>query len=349
MLAVAAPAGAATSPPNPQTAAKDVGSIGVRLVDAPVATRDDPRARVYIVDHLKPGTTIKRRIEVSNTTRAATQIVLYAAAASITKGSFLGAAAHTPNDLSNWTSVSPGKPDVPAGGKATATVTIAVPKDAAPGEQYGVVWAEARSAAKPGGGVIQVSRVGIRLYVSVGPGGAPAADFTIDSLTAQRSAEGQPMVVASVHNTGGRALDMNGTLELSAGPGGLSAGPFPATLGVTLPIADTEPVSIALDKALPAGPWVAEITLRSGLVERTTRATITFPKAGAAAAVATNDGLPVWLYPIGAGIIALLLALATLFLLLRRRRRDQSNPAMPKRALGAHRGGARGGTARHRR
>src|SRR6185436_940317 len=185
-----------------------------------------------------------------------------------------------PNNLSTWTSVSPGKPDVPAGGKVTAMVTIAVPKDAAPGEQYGAVWAETRSATKPGGGVVQVSRVGIRLYVSVGPGGAPAADFTIDSVTAQRSAEGLPMVVASVHNTGGRALDMNGTLELSAGPGGLSAGPFPASLGVTLPIDDTEPVSIALDKALPAGPWDAQITLRSGLVERTTRATITFPKAG---------------------------------------------------------------------
>ena len=120
-------------------------------------------------------------------------------------------------------------------------MTITVPSDAAPGEQYGVVWAEARSAPVAGGGVIQVSRVGIRLYVSVGPGGAPAADFTIDSLTANRSADGQPTVLATVHNTGGRALDMSGTLQLLAGPGGLSAGPFPATLGTTLAIGDTEP------------------------------------------------------------------------------------------------------------
>ena len=47
------------------------------------------------------------------------------------------------------------------------------------------------------------------------------------------------MVLATVHNTGGRALDMNGTLQLPAGPGGLSAGPFPANLGVTLAIGDT--------------------------------------------------------------------------------------------------------------
>jgi len=334
MLAVVAPAGAATSTASLRAAGKDAGGIGIRLVDAPVVARDDPRARVYIVDHLNPGTTIQRRIEVSNTTGSSQALVLYAAAASITKGSFLGAAAHTPNDLSTWTRVSPGNPDVPAGGKVTAMVTIAVPTDAAPGEQYGVIWAEARSAPKPGGGVVQVSRVGIRLYVSVGPGGAPAANFSIDSLTAERSSTGQPMVVATVHNTGGRALDMNGTLTLSGGPGGLSAGPFPASLGVTLAIGDTEPVSIALDKQLPAGPWDAQITLHSGLVERTTKATITFPKTGVAAAVATNSGRPTWRYLVDAGIVVLLLALTILFLVLRGRRRgrEPSNPAMPTRA-----------------
>ena len=52
---------------------------------------------------------------------------------------------------------------------------------------------------------------------------------------------------------------MSGTLELSAGPGGLGAGPFPAELGVTLGIGDTERVSIALDEQLPDGPWDARI------------------------------------------------------------------------------------------
>ena len=43
---------------------------------------------------------------------------------------------------------TPSASDVPAGGRATAIVTIAVPSDAAPGERYGVVWAEARSAPR---------------------------------------------------------------------------------------------------------------------------------------------------------------------------------------------------------
>jgi hypothetical protein len=62
---------------------------------------------------------------------------------------------------------------VPAGGRLTATVRIAVPKNAPPGEQLGVIWAEARSTADAAGSVVQVNRVGIRIYLSVGPGGAP--------------------------------------------------------------------------------------------------------------------------------------------------------------------------------
>jgi hypothetical protein len=148
--------------------------------------------------------------------------------------------------------------------------------------------------------------VGIRLYVSVGPGGAPTANFTIESLTAKRSAQGRPLVVATVHNTGGRALDLSGSLSLSAGPAGLSAGPFPATLGVTLAIGDTEPVTIALDERLPAGPWRARVTLHSGLLEHTGQATITFPDAGSSPAVPTSSTGSGWLIFAGVGMLVLL-------------------------------------------
>jgi hypothetical protein len=139
--------------------------------------------------------------------------------------------------------------------------------------------------------VTEVNRVGVRIYLAVGAGAAPAANFTIDSLTARRSTHGNPVVVAAVHNTGGRALDMSGTLQLSAGPGGLSAGPFPAALGVTLAIGATEPVTITLNGVVPPGPWLARIALHSGLTERSAQATITFPVRGSSApatAVATH-------------------------------------------------------------
>jgi hypothetical protein len=277
------------------------GSIGVQLLDVPLAAYGDPRARLYIIDHLHPGTIIHRRIEISNTTASTVHIVSYPAAATISQGAFVGAAAHTPNELSTWTSVLPGASEVPAGGHAIATVTIAVPRNAPPGEQYSVVWAETRSDPASDGGITQVSRVGIRLYLSIGPGGAPASKFTIDSLTGKRSPDGQPMVVASVHNSGGRALDMSGTLQLSSGPGGLSAGPFAANLGTTLAIGATEPITIMLDKQVPDGPWHALVTLRSGLLERSARATISFPVTG------TSSRSPFLIVIVAAGFVVLLL------------------------------------------
>jgi hypothetical protein len=254
------------------------GGIGLRLLDVPSVASLDPRARIYIVDHLAPGTVIHRRIEITNTTASGARVVLYPAAAGLGKGSFLAAAGHARNELSTWTRVRPGASKIAAGRPMQAVVTIAVPRDAAPGERYGVVWAEVRSAP-PSGGITQVNRVGVRLYLSVGPGGRPPADFTINALTTTRTAEGQPAVIAKVHNTGGRALDMSGTLRLGAGPGGLKAGPFPATLGTTLAIGASERVTIPLDRRLPVGPWKARVDLHSGLIERHAQATITFRPA----------------------------------------------------------------------
>jgi hypothetical protein len=315
-LAVATPALASADATRADDPTAATGSLGVRLLDAPVSAVDDPRAKLYVVDHLNPGAVIHRRIEVSNSSAATAHVSLYAAAASIANGSFLGAAGHSANDLSTWTAVDPGVSDIPAAGRATATVTVAVPTDASPGEQYGVVWAEVRAAPGAAGGVTQVSRVGIRLYLSIGPGGPPAANFTIGSLTARRSADGAPMVLAAVHNTGGRALDMSGNLQLLQGPGGLSAGPFAADLGTTLAIADTETVTIVLGKAVPLGPWDAQVVLRSGLLERRARARITFPSA---TAVVSDSDQPGWLYPAGAGVLVLL-GIAGRFIVIRRRR-----------------------------
>jgi hypothetical protein len=326
-------AGAAAAAPTPAPATPaPAGTIGLRLLDAPAATTEDPRARVYIVDHLAPGTVIERRIEVTNTTDSAAEVSLYAAAAGIVDGSFHGAEGRTANDLSSWTSVDPSLSGVPAGDARTATVTIAVPADAAPGEQYGVVWAEVSSGPAAAGTITQVSRVGIRLYVSVGPGGPPAADFTIDALTASRSADGRPVVRATVHNTGGRALDIAGTLSLADGPGALSAGPFDAVLGTTLAIGATEPVTLTLDDQLPAGPWEATISLHSGLVERSERATLTFPDTGTAAPVSTTGaGTPREVLVVVIGGL-LLVVLAVVFRAARTRRGTGRGTTRSRRA-----------------
>ena len=78
---------------------------------------------------------------------------------------------------------------------------------------------------------------------------------------------------------GDRAIDLSGALTLDHGPGGLGAGPFPrSSVRLSAP-GQSEPVTVKLNKALPAGPWHARIQLRSGLIQRAAEGTITFPSA----------------------------------------------------------------------
>lgn len=316
--AFGAPASAAVDDPT---------GIGIRLVDAPVATRDDPRAAVYIIDHVAPGTVIERRIEVSNDSGDPAQVDVYAAGAKIKAGSFVGLEGDTPTQLSTWTTLSDPLLELTDGAKEMVTATIRVPEDAAPGEQYAVLWAQTSSGAKKqAGGVTQVSRVGIRVYLSVGPGGEPASDFEIESLTPSRDATGRPVLQATIHNTGGRALDLSGSLKLTDGPGGLAAGPFPVSLGTTLAAGETEPIHITLDEQLPNGPWLARVSVTSGLLTQNAKATITFPDAGVGESVSPESTLgPGWW--VGAlGLGALLLMLLG-WLVTRRHRRSSPTPA----------------------
>jgi hypothetical protein len=294
--------------------AQTTGSIGIRILDAPTNRSDDPRAKVYIVDHVAPGTTISRRVEVSNDTDATQHIETYAAAASVKDGAFRFGDGHARNELSTWTTVEPSAADFTAGEKRTATVTIAVPSDASEGERYEVVWASVGAAAPNGGGIAEVNRVGVRVYLSVGPGGEPPSDFQITEITARRR-NGTPEVTAVVKNTGGRALDLSGSLQLDDGPGALRAGPFPATLGTTLGIGDTDAVTVKLDKAIPAGPWRAKLTLESGLTKRSATATLTFPESGETTVSPdkTNYALPI-------GVAVLAVAGVVFFVAFLRRR-----------------------------
>ncbi|WP_326824337.1 hypothetical protein [Streptosporangium sp. NBC_01756] len=304
-----------------RTAGQDPhGTIGIRLLEAPVSRHDDPRAHSYIIDHLAPGTTIKRRLEVSNTTKKTQHITLYPAAADVVGNRFAMPAARPKNELTGWTSLDRTSVTVPPGGYETASVTIKVPPAASRGERFGVVWAEVVAEPNARHSVRVVNRVGIRLYIDVGLGGEPPSDFEIEKLTPVRAPDGRPELVALVRNTGGRAIDMSGTLSLSDGPGGLSAGPFSADLGVTLLPGASAPVTVTLDRRIPDGPWKVELTLTSGMVKRTATATVTFPRAGTGLSV-FPDLDPLILFGAIGGLVALLLGAFALIIRRSRRRR----------------------------
>ncbi|HVM54746.1 MAG TPA: hypothetical protein VM262_16280 [Acidimicrobiales bacterium] len=303
-------------------------SVGIRLVDAPVDRRDDPRAQRYIVDHVSQGTTITRHVEVSSTMGEPVTIALYVAAATLEGGRFAFGEGRAENDLTDWSAIDPSEVDIPPGGAVQATVTIAVPAGAEDGERYGVIWAEL-----PGGGgsANVVNRVGVRIYLSVGEGNEPASDFTIDTLRARRDADGVPIVETAVTNTGGRAIDLSGSLVLENGPGSLSAGPVDVQVGTTLAPGTSAPARALLDPSLPDGPWDATVTIRAGRLERTASATLTFPdEAGEAAAtvVPDSDSERRILIPIAAAA-ALLAGMAAAVYALRRRalRRAQEQPS----------------------
>ena len=275
--------------PNPPTPGS--GGIGIRLVDVSANSHDNPLARSYIVDRLAPGASIRRRVEISNSTGSTATVAVYPAAAGLRRGNFGFAPGHSQNDLSSWTSVSRDTLSLLPGAKAFETLTINVPKDAPPGERYAVIWAEVSAGAPTAGGVTLVNRVGVRMYLSIGPGGTLPSNFAIGSLTAERSKTGEPLVVANVHNSGRRSLEISGTLTLSKGPGGLRAGPFAAKLGAALPPGGSDLATVLLDKRLPLGPWRAKLRLRSGSIQRATEATITFPRpTGAAKAPVATPG-----------------------------------------------------------
>ncbi|MGX4738493.1 peptidase [Kitasatospora griseola] len=310
-----------TPSPEPSPTAQ---TIGIKLLDAPENRRDDPRAQAYIVDHLAPGSTIERRVEVVNESSAPMHVDVYAAAAAIVKGQFAFAADRAANELTGWTSLDASGLDLAAHGTAKVRATIRVPRDAAAGERYGVVWAQTSSPADRRHNLAITGRVGVRMYLDVGPGGEPASDFEIEQLSPARGRDGRAELHARIHNTGGRALDINGVLSLSDGPGGLRAGPFTAKTGTTLAPGDRAEAVVPLDSRLPDGQWNVELTLRSGLVEHTARAAATFPTTpgGAGAVTASAAQSESYPTPVVAGLSALVLAAGSfLFLRFHRRRR----------------------------
>lgn len=318
---------AAASPGAPVCAP----GLSISLLPQPGAPAQG-RDATYVVADIAPGGVLHRRIRVCNGTNAMVSVEVYSNAAAIVNGAFLPVGTpRASNDLSRWTSVSPTgltlRPQVPN----DVVVEVAVPQDATPGERYAVIYAEL-PARPSSGGVAVASRVGVREYVLV-TGPRPAhVDFQVQTLTAERAADGRAVVKAQVVNSGQRAIDLYGSLRLMHGPGGVSAGPYAVTVGSTLAPGQANPVQVLLDKAIPAGPWLARLELASGDTRRSAQATITFPSAGSASTPVKAKAVPLAkdrkvLIPVAAALIGLLFLLLLVMGLLSRRRRARGAQA----------------------
>ncbi|WP_169982045.1 hypothetical protein [Microbispora sp. H10836] len=304
---------AAVTPAAADGGARRQERFGIRLLEIPENRLDDPRSHAFIVDHVNPGTTFTRRLEVFSTSSRRQHVSLYPAAARVGETGFAFAPARTANELTSWITLDRSAVDLPPRGRVPVTATVAVPATAVKGERYAVIWAEISSASPgPAGNVALVNRVGVRTYLDVGPGGEPPTSFRIGGVTAGRTVDGQPRLVAEVGNTGERAVDLEGEVRLSEGPSALSAGPFRGTRAVTLPPGGHGQVAVLLGHDLPAGPWRFRLTLRSGRVSRTATGTITFPTAGEPAAAANDPSVPALVACAAAAVAAMVLLVVNL-------------------------------------
>lgn len=298
------------------------GSIGIRLSDVTEGLADNPRAQAYIIDNLPPGTEMTRHIVVSNSTDAPVDLDLYVSAANVNEGSFNAGPKGSSNPLTSWIKLDKQGVRLDPGTEETVAVNINVPKNAPETEQYAVIWASTKAPETPSSGINAINRVGVRVYLSVGEGNGPPSDFSISSLVPVRNTDGSVSIVANVENTGGRAVDLSGTLNLSGGPGGLSV-PVISAPGSTIAPHKSGEVTIPVPESanFPAGPWKAEVKLESGFNKHDMSASITFPDKGAGAAVgASSSGWPIGAW-IGIAVGILVVALALAVYVLRHRRR----------------------------
>ena len=167
-LAVLQPPAAAVAGLPALAASASAGSIGIQLLEAPTNRESDPRAHMYVIDYLAPGTVIHRKFEVTNTSGSAQHVDLYAAGAAIAGDAFAVAPDRTPDELSGWVSLDQSARELPAGGSAVVEAAITVPKSAVSGERYAVIWAQDSSLSTAAGDIRMVNRVGLRLYLDVG-------------------------------------------------------------------------------------------------------------------------------------------------------------------------------------
>jgi hypothetical protein len=319
LFALAAVVGAGTGPSRAATAGSPApaGRIGIKLLQVAASQVGNSRDEEYIVDNPAPGAVIARKFEVLNLGSTPARVTVYPAAATISGGTFRFANGDTQNEMTTWVSISKSTLNLVPHSDATLVATITVPGNAPSGEQYGVIWAQV--SARGAGNVTLVSRVGIRIYLSIGPGGAAAPGFTLGTPVASRTSAGVPVVSVPVDNTGGTAVDVQSTLQLTDGPGGVSAGPFHARQVDTLAPGQSYPATFALPAKLPNGPWQATFTMVSGLITKTKTVTLTF--TGAPATAAHSKFPIVW---VAAGIAALIIIVIIALLITRSRRKRRS-------------------------
>jgi hypothetical protein len=225
---------------------------------------DQPGNRPDLSYTVDPGTSITDTIQVWNYGAEPIQLKVYAADALITsEGSYdLRPSNEAPTDVAAWTILSSNTVTIAPSSVTAVNVSIAVPKDALPGDHPGGIVA---SVATPttnadGAQVLVEKRVGTRLNVRVNGDIVPSA--AIKNVSASYSGSLNPIAPGSVKvnytfvNTGNTRLAGTVRLELS-GIAGSKSVDLPE-VPVTMPGNSLEQ-SFTVTDVWPTGPITAKV------------------------------------------------------------------------------------------
>ncbi len=299
----------ASAVPANASSATTARGIGVKLLEPAGAISAPGLESVYIVGDLRSGATMTRHVEILNSTASTQRVSVYPAAARMHAGSFAIAVGRSANELSSWTTMSNSSLVLAPNTATSDTVTIVVPRGALSGERYAVVWVQVSATSTPTSSVQLVSRVGIRIYLTVGSGDPAVEPFSISKLTAARTTAGAPLVEASVLNEGARTVRITGHIELSDGPGGIGIGPLPVSSLLALPPGDAGRISVHFERGLPRGPWRAALSLSDGSTGHVRVTELVFPGS------VTTTSTPWWRHSVliaAPGVVVVLVLLVFL-------------------------------------
>ena len=177
VAALSAFAGMAAAAPSPSPGAgSGAAPGGVSVVPVPSSPHMSGKGQRLDFGQLRPGQTARDEVLVRNIGDAAASVYLYAADATTALGGGLAFGLRTDprTTVGRWMTLSRSQLSVPPHGTVTVALTVTLPTSLQGGEYAGGVVAEQLSPPPSGGGVAQVYRFAMPVYLTV-PGGVPGS------------------------------------------------------------------------------------------------------------------------------------------------------------------------------
>jgi hypothetical protein len=300
---------------------------GVAVVPAPTSTHVAGQGQSLDFGSVNPGQTVTDDVLVRNVGDTPTRVQLYVADAGPAVGGGLafGLRTDTPKQMGAWSSLSVSIVDVPGRGSVPARLSITVPKVVQGGGYAAGIVAEQVVPPSTSGGLAQVYRFAMPVYLKV-PGGAPGAtpgrgspDGTVELVDATFPRRGGKVCPKVTYRNGSQDI-VNPDAQVAVHPRWVGAGHRSVYKGIGTILPDTSVTTSLPCQAVPPTGGKVDVTLSGPHVSPT--------KAHRSADLGGS------LLPVLLALLLLVLLIAVLLWLLLRRRSREEDKRPNARAVG---------------